>query len=66
MSHEALYIVGAAHHIVYNAHHTQCHIVRSFSLEWRMDDFVEEVWRHRRTANYWDGKVHFNLNRVAF
>ena len=31
-----------------------------------MDDFVEEVWRHRRTVNYWDGKVHFNLNRVAF
>ena len=61
VSHEALHIVGAAYHIAH-----QCHIVRSFSLEWRMDDFVKEVWRHRRTVNYWDGKVHFNLNRVAF
>ena len=30
----------------------------SFSLEWRMDDFAEEVWGLRRTANAWDGTVH--------
>ena len=38
----------------------------TFSLEWRFDDFMRNVWKAPRVFNVWEGKVHFNLNRVAF
>ena len=37
-----------------------------FSLEWRFDDYARNVWTLPRVFNAWDGKVHFNLNWVAF
>ena len=42
--------------------------VPTFSLEWRFDDFFQDLLGAgaRRTFNAWDGTVHFNLNRVAF